>query len=260
MWSIRCPRADLPRSTFLNGHGANIAPVRCACHDLHQRRVLANPATPPLRFRSQELVGVSRHRCLAAQALRRRRRNARHPERDLHHTSAHDSSGCRNPGQCPGRRSRSRLSAIWPETPTKTPVSTARRSPMGGSAPTPPCRVPRTAMSCSPPRRASSPPTTGDLRRRRSDERVGWELRPLEFFRTPFALRRVEAPRDGRPNDAGRQVSNRKRRRAARDAESAEESQMCRHDFGNWAATSNLAPLGMPACIVPAGFRPGPET
>ena len=36
---------------FLNGHGANIAPVRCACHDLHQRRVLANPAPPPLRFR-----------------------------------------------------------------------------------------------------------------------------------------------------------------------------------------------------------------
>ena len=36
---------------FLNGHGANIAPVRCACHDLHQRRVLANPAMPPLRFR-----------------------------------------------------------------------------------------------------------------------------------------------------------------------------------------------------------------
>ena len=36
---------------FLNGHGANIAPVRCACHDLHQRRVLASPATPPLRFR-----------------------------------------------------------------------------------------------------------------------------------------------------------------------------------------------------------------
>jgi len=35
---------------FLNGHGANIAPVRCACHDLHQRRVLANRA-PPLRFR-----------------------------------------------------------------------------------------------------------------------------------------------------------------------------------------------------------------
>ena len=36
---------------FLNAHGANIAPVRCACHDLHQRRVLANPAMPPLRFR-----------------------------------------------------------------------------------------------------------------------------------------------------------------------------------------------------------------
>ena len=36
---------------FLNGHGANIAPVRCACHDLHQRRVLANPAMPALRFR-----------------------------------------------------------------------------------------------------------------------------------------------------------------------------------------------------------------
>ena len=36
---------------FLNGHGANIAPVRCACHDLHQRRVLASPAPPPLRFR-----------------------------------------------------------------------------------------------------------------------------------------------------------------------------------------------------------------
>ena len=36
---------------FLNGHGANIAPVRCACHDLHQRRVLANPPLPPLRFR-----------------------------------------------------------------------------------------------------------------------------------------------------------------------------------------------------------------
>ena len=35
---------------FLNGHGANIAPVRCACHDLHQRRVLARPAKPPLRF------------------------------------------------------------------------------------------------------------------------------------------------------------------------------------------------------------------
>ena len=36
---------------FLNGHGANIAPVRCACHDLHQRRVLAGGSTPPLRFR-----------------------------------------------------------------------------------------------------------------------------------------------------------------------------------------------------------------
>ena len=28
---------------FLNGHGANVAPVRCACHDLHQRRVPASP-------------------------------------------------------------------------------------------------------------------------------------------------------------------------------------------------------------------------
>ena len=36
---------------FLNAHGANIAPARCACHDLHQRRVLANPAMPALRFR-----------------------------------------------------------------------------------------------------------------------------------------------------------------------------------------------------------------
>ena len=36
---------------FLNGHGGNIAPVRSACHDLHQRRVLATPAMPPLRFR-----------------------------------------------------------------------------------------------------------------------------------------------------------------------------------------------------------------
>ena len=36
---------------FLNGHGANTAPVRCACHDLHQHRVLANPPMPPLRFR-----------------------------------------------------------------------------------------------------------------------------------------------------------------------------------------------------------------
>ena len=31
---------------FLNGHGANVAPVRCACHDLHQRRVLASPVNP----------------------------------------------------------------------------------------------------------------------------------------------------------------------------------------------------------------------
>ena len=36
---------------FLNGHGANVAPVRCACHDLHQRRVLASAESPPLRFR-----------------------------------------------------------------------------------------------------------------------------------------------------------------------------------------------------------------
>ena len=36
---------------FLNGHGANIAPVRSACHDLHQRRVLADSAAPPIRFR-----------------------------------------------------------------------------------------------------------------------------------------------------------------------------------------------------------------
>ena len=36
---------------FLNGHGANIAPVRSACHDLHQRRGLALPAMSPLRFR-----------------------------------------------------------------------------------------------------------------------------------------------------------------------------------------------------------------
>ena len=36
---------------FINGHGANIAPVRCACHDLHQRRVLGGAAAPPLRFR-----------------------------------------------------------------------------------------------------------------------------------------------------------------------------------------------------------------
>ena len=36
---------------FLNGHGANIAPVRSACHDLHQRRVLADSEMPPLRFR-----------------------------------------------------------------------------------------------------------------------------------------------------------------------------------------------------------------
>ena len=36
---------------FINGHGANIAPVRCACHDLHQRRVLEYPAMPALRFR-----------------------------------------------------------------------------------------------------------------------------------------------------------------------------------------------------------------
>ena len=36
---------------FLNGHGANVAPVRCACHDLHQRRVLALPSMPALRFR-----------------------------------------------------------------------------------------------------------------------------------------------------------------------------------------------------------------
>ena len=31
---------------FLNGHGANVAPVRCACHDLHQRRGLVSPANP----------------------------------------------------------------------------------------------------------------------------------------------------------------------------------------------------------------------
>ena len=36
---------------FLNGHGANIAPTRCACHDLHQRRVLACPPPSPVRFR-----------------------------------------------------------------------------------------------------------------------------------------------------------------------------------------------------------------
>ena len=36
---------------LLNGHGANIAPARCAVHDLHQRRVLAGPPTPALRFR-----------------------------------------------------------------------------------------------------------------------------------------------------------------------------------------------------------------
>ena len=36
---------------FLNGHGANVAPVRCAIHDLHQRRVLARPPVPALRFR-----------------------------------------------------------------------------------------------------------------------------------------------------------------------------------------------------------------
>ena len=31
---------------FLNGHGANVAPVRCACHDLHQRRGLASSREP----------------------------------------------------------------------------------------------------------------------------------------------------------------------------------------------------------------------
>ena len=36
---------------FLNGHGANAAPLRSACHDIHQRRALASPPMPPLRFR-----------------------------------------------------------------------------------------------------------------------------------------------------------------------------------------------------------------
>ena len=51
---------------FLNGHGANVAPVRCACHDLHQRRVLASsrdpedpasPGKPPGRSGAEDPAG-----------------------------------------------------------------------------------------------------------------------------------------------------------------------------------------------------------
>ena len=70
---------------FLNGHGANIAPVRCACHDLHQRRVLANPALPPLRFRLRSWWEFPE-----TDALRRKLYGAGEgmhatPERDFHH-------------------------------------------------------------------------------------------------------------------------------------------------------------------------------
>ena len=71
---------------------------------------------------------------------------------------------------------------------------------------------------------------------------------------------RVDVPRDGRPNDAGRQLSNRERCRAAKDAESAEESKVCRHDFGVRTAAIDLTLLGMPARIVAAAFRPGPDS
>ena len=57
---------------FLNGHGANIAPVRCACHDLHQRRMLEDSAMPPLRFRLKSWWGFPE-----TDALRRRLYGAR---------------------------------------------------------------------------------------------------------------------------------------------------------------------------------------
>ena len=75
---------------FLNAHGANIAPVRSACHDLHQRRVLATQDTPPLRFRLRSWWEFPETDALRRDALRRRRRGARHPERDLHHQGGHD--------------------------------------------------------------------------------------------------------------------------------------------------------------------------
>ena len=58
---------------FLNGHGANIAPVRCACHDLHQRRVLASPGIRGTRQARQARQARWVRRIRHARRIRRRR-------------------------------------------------------------------------------------------------------------------------------------------------------------------------------------------
>ena len=94
---------------FLNGHGANIAPVRCACHDLHQRRVLASPAMPPLRFRLKSWWEFP-----DTDALRRKLYGVGEgmhatPERNLHYPGALDggAAGTRDSAlvAAPGRGS-----------------------------------------------------------------------------------------------------------------------------------------------------------
>ncbi len=99
---------------FLNGHGANIAPVRCACHDAHQRRVLANPAPPPLRFRLKGWWELPE-----TDALRRRLYGA---GEGMHATPSEISitlalAADRSPGP---------EEALWPPRPTGLPAEYLR--------------------------------------------------------------------------------------------------------------------------------------
>ena len=161
---------------FLNGHGANIAPVRCACHDLHQRRVLAGPAPPPLRFRLKSWWELPE-----TDALRRSLYGA---GEGMHATPNEISI------------TRALATAVFPERTTApwSPLPVEHLRELAGDAHED-ARVHRAMfpdgrvgsdsalssaehgeelLAAAP---ASSPPTTGDSRRRRSLEPAGAVLR-----------------------------------------------------------------------------------
>ena len=238
---------------FLNAHGANIAPVRCACHDLHQRRVLANPAMPPLRFRLKSWWEFPE-----TDALRRKLYGA---GEGMHATPSEISI------------TRALSPAVPPRTRDGTVVAAAsrasarpgRRRPRG--RPCPPRGIPRRAgrLRLGPVQRRArrcAARHRGPRGRRRlpalhAEQRaMSASGRGRALLERRRASRQAEGPRDGRRNDARGRLSNRERGRDVNVVQCVEEPAMCRTiapDRTRKAAVP--APTGrrVPARRLPAG-------